>query len=123
MRRSVADLDEGPDPNQVRRQAKRMLTDIQYRQKYCRLDFYKPNRKQLEFHNTVAPERMLRAGNQEGKTHAAAAEDAMHLTQLYPEWFKGRRFLKKPPVERPFDFLGWAAAPSAQKVRDGMQTK
>ena len=117
------DRDEGPDPNDLRRHAKRMFTEMQYRQKYRRIDFYRPNRKQLEFHNTVAPERMLRAGNQEGKTHAAAAEDAMHLTQLYPEWFKGRHFLKKPSVERPFDFLLWAAGPTAQKVRDGMQTK
>ena len=119
----MADLEEGPDPNGIRRHAKKMFTEAQYRKKYFRLDFYKPNRKQMEFHNTVEPERMLRAGNQEGKTHAAAAEDAMHLTQLYPGWFKGRRFLSKPTVERPFDFLAWAAAPNAVKVRDGMQTK
>lgn len=115
--------EEGPDPNDVRRHAKKMLTELEYRRRYRRLDFYRPNRKQLEFHNTLQPERMLRAGNQEGKTHAAAAENAMHATQLYPDWFKGRRFLKNAPVERPFDFLSWVAAPFAQKVRDGMQTK
>lgn len=120
---SEPETEEGPDPNDLRRHAKRMYTEMQYRQKYRRLDFYKPNRKQLEFHNTIVPERMLRAGNQEGKTTAAGAEDAMHATQWYPEWFKGRRFLQKPKIERPFDFLAWCAAPSAQKVRDGMQTK
>ena len=117
------ELEEGPDPNDLRRQAKRMYTEMQYRQKYRRLDFYKPNRKQLEFHNTIMPERMLRAGNQEGKTHASAAEMAMHATQLYPGWHEGRTFLVKLKVERPFDFLGWIAAPTAEKVRDGMQTK
>jgi len=117
------DTEEGPDPNDIRRQARRMHTEMQYRQRYRRLDFYKPNRKQLEFHNLLMPERMLRAGNQVGKTTAAAAEMTMHATQLYPEWFKGRRFLDRPKIERPFDFLGWVAAPSAQKVRDGMQTK
>lgn len=114
---------DGPDPNEVRRHAKRMHTETEYRRRYRRLDFYRPNRKQLEFHNTREPERMLRAGNQEGKTHAAAAEDAMHATQLYPDWFKGHLFTERLPVERPFDFLSWVAAPSAQKVRDGMQTK
>src|SRR6202161_1061426 len=103
-RPSTMSEEEGPDPNDIRRHAKRMFTEMQYRQKYRRIDFYKPNRKQLEFHNLIADERMLRAGNQEGKTHAAAAEDSMHATQLYPEWFKGRRFIKKPPIERPFDF-------------------
>src|ERR1017187_6307372 len=120
---SEPETEEGPDPNDLRRHAKRMFTDMQYRKKYRRLDFYNPNRKQLEFHNTDAPERMLRAGNQEGKTTAAGAEIALHTTQWYPEWFKGRRFLAKPKIERPFDFLAWCAAPSAQKVRDGMQTK
>lgn len=115
--------EEGPDPNGIRRHAKKMFTEMQYRQRYCRLDFYKPNRKQLEFHNLVMSQRMLRAGNQEGKTHASAAEHAMHATQIYPGWFKGRQFLVKPRIERPFDFLGWVAAPNAQKVRDGMQTK
>lgn len=115
--------DEGPDPNDLRRHAKKMFTEMQYRQKYRRLDYYKPNRKQLEFHNTLMPERMLKAGNQEGKTHAAAAELAMHATQWYPDWFTGRKFLKKPPIERPFDFLAWVAAPNTTKVRDGMQTK
>lgn len=119
----MAETEEGPDPNGVRRHAKKMLTEMQYRQKYRRLDYYRPNRRQLEFHNTLADQRMLRAGNQEGKTHAAAAELAMHATQLYPGWFKGRLFHVKPKVERPMDFLGWVAAPNAQKVRDGMQTK
>jgi len=117
------EIEQGPDPNDVRKHAKRMFTEMQYRQKYRRLDYYKPNRKQLEFHNLPIAERMLRAGNQEGKTHAAAAELAIHATQWYPGWFKGRQFLVKPKIERPFDFLAWSAAPSAQKVRDGMQTK
>jgi phage terminase large subunit-like protein len=71
---------------------------------------------------------MLRAGNQQGKTQGAAAEIAMHATQLYPEWsdlgdYKGRRFTDRPKIERPLDFLAWAAAPNSVKIRDGMQTK
>jgi len=71
------DVEEGPDPNEVRRHAKKMLTEMEYRRKYRRIDFYKPNRKQLQFHNLLTSEKMLRAGNQEGKTHAGSAELAM----------------------------------------------
>ncbi len=122
------DLEDGIDPNELRRHAKKLYTEAQYRRKYRRLDFYKPNRKQLIFHNARFPERMLRAGNQQGKTQAAAAELAMHSTQLYPEWtdlggFHGRRFMTRPRIERPMDFLAWAAAPNSVKIRDGMQTK
>jgi phage terminase large subunit-like protein len=117
------EIEEGPDANDLRRHAKRMFTEREYRQKYCRLDHYKPNRKQLEFHNLSASETMLRAGNQEGKTHAAGAALAIHATQLYPSWWEGRKFLQRPPIERPFDFLGWAGSTTSVATRDGIQTK
>ncbi len=117
------DFDEGPDPNDVRRHAKKMLTNTEYRKKYRRLDFYKPNRKQLEFHNTVMPERMLRAGNQEGKTHAGAAQMVMDALSLYPDWYTGRRFVVPPKIERPYDFIGWGGCTTQEKTRDGIQSK
>ncbi len=117
------ELEEGPDPNDVRRHAKRMLTELQYRQKYRRIDFYRPNRKQLEFHNTIAREVMLRAGNQEGKTHAVGAHLAFDAAQIWPEWYTGRRFVTPPAIERPFDFLAWAAGTTSTKTRAGVQTK
>src|ERR1700756_3683973 len=117
------EIEEGPDANDLRRHAKRMFTEREYRQKYCRLDHYKPNRKQLEFHNLSASETMLRAGKQEGKTHAAGAALAIHATQLYPSWRGGRKFLQRPPIERPFDFLGWAGSTTSVATRDGIQTK
>lgn len=101
------EVEQGPDPNDVRRHARKMFTERQYRQKYRRLDFYEPNRKQLEFHNTVMPERMLRAGSQQGKTHAGGAQMAMDLIAVYPEWYQGRRFLNPPKIERPYEFVGW----------------
>jgi phage terminase large subunit-like protein len=117
------DFEQGPDPNQVRRHAKKMLTEIEYRKKYCRLDFYRPNRKQLVFHNLVETERMLRAGNQEGKTHCCGAQVAMDALGRYPDWYQGRRFVKPPPIERPFDFLAWVASPTSTTTRDGAQVK
>lgn len=118
-----ADLDEGPDPNDIRRHAKKLYTEAQYRQKYRRLDFYTPNLKQEEFHNLQVSEKMLRAGNQNGKTHATAAEDAMHAIAFYPDWYKGRKFLTPPKIERPYEFVGWYGCTTSGMTRDGVQTK
>lgn len=117
------DLEEGPDPNDIRRHQKRMLTNEQYRKKYHRLDFYKPNDKQREFHNSTVDELMLRAGNQNGKTHAAGAQVAMDALAMYPGWYQGRKFLKPPAIERPMEWLGWCASTEAAKVRDNIQLK
>jgi phage terminase large subunit-like protein len=66
----------------MRRQSLRKLTD------------YQPYAKQLEFHAAGATyrERLLMAGNQLGKTLAAAMEVAMHMTGRYPDWWEGYRF-------------------------------
>lgn len=114
---------EGPDPNDLRRHAKRMFTEAQYRQKYRRIDFYRPNRAQLKFHALAAPEKMLRAGNQLGKTHGTGFEFASHAIALYPEWWAGRRFEKAPKIERPVEWTGWASCTTSEKVRDGAQLK
>lgn len=119
----MTDLADGPDPNDTRRHAKRMLTEKQYRQKYRRIDFYKPNDKQKAFHNRIVTERMLRAGNQIGKTHAASAQMAMDALSLYPDWYEGRRFVVPPKIERPYDFIGWAGCTTSVKTRDGAQVK
>jgi phage terminase large subunit-like protein len=117
---------EGPDPNAIRRHQKKMLTEFEYRRKYRRFDFYKPNSRQLAFHGLLASECMLRAGNQLGKTHAAAAQMTMDALALYPEWYiaeGGRQFIVPPKIERPFDFLGWAACDTSATTRAGVQTK
>lgn len=113
----------GPDPNQVRRHAKKMLTELQYRQKYRRIDFYRPHPKQLEFHNLIATEKMLRAGNQVGKTFCCAAQLAMDALCLYPDWYTGRRFDKKLPIERAHEFLAWVACTTSTATRDAGQLK
>lgn len=80
-----------------------------------RLTDYKPYPKQVEFHSAGASyrERMLLAGNQLGKTWAAAYETAMHLTGRYPEWWAGKRFIG--PVR-------WlAGSESSELTRKGVQ--
>ena len=84
--------------------------------KYRQLYGYKPFPKQAEFHRQGATHkfRALFAGNQDGKTFAGAAETAMHLTGLYPDWWEGRRWTR--PVE------WWCAGEGGLLVRDAPQT-
>lgn len=80
-----------------------------------RLSRYRPYPKQAEFHRSgaAARERLLMAGNQLGKTYCGAAEAAIHLTGLYPDWWEGRRF------ERPV--RAWAGSKTGEVTRDGAQ--
>lgn len=70
---------------------------------------------QLEFHNAGAEnqERMLMAANRPGKTRTAAHEVAFHMTGLYPEWWKGRRFDKPVSV--------WTGSPTNETSREIVQ--
>ena len=79
--------------------------------------FFQPYAKQREFFDQGATkrERLLIAGNQNGKTHAGGFEAALHLTGQYPAWWKGRRF------ERPTK--GWIAGETSLAVRDIQQKK
>lgn len=77
--------------------------------------FYRPYPKQKQFHalGVSRTERLLRAGNQQGKTLAGGMEMAMHLTGRYPEWWEGRRF--DHPIE------AWAACDTGENTRDNPQ--
>jgi phage terminase large subunit-like protein len=119
----TVEQEQGPDANDVRRHAKKLYTEAEYRRRYRRIDFYKPSPKQLEFHNTVARETMLRAGNQLGKTTAGAAQLTFDALGLYFPWYQGRQYLAPPKIERPFSFLAWAASSTSTTTRDGVQTK
>lgn len=49
---------------------------------------------QVKFHNVGQDhsERCLMAANQSGKTRVCSAEDAIHLTGMYPKWWHGKKF-------------------------------
>lgn len=116
------DIEPGPDPNEVRRHAKKMLTELEYRRKYRRYDFYRPHPKQLEAHNIIATEFMLRAGNQLGKTTWGAMQLTFDSLAMYPSWYKGRRH-SIVPIERQHEFIGWIGGPTSIMVRDNPQLK
>lgn len=91
------------------------LKRLETLKKTCALFFYKPYRKQREFHENGAKyrERLLMAGNQLGKTFAAGNEVAYHVTGLYPDDWKGKRFTKAT--------RGWVGSVTSELTRDGAQ--
>lgn len=88
-----------------------------YQKTYRQFDQFKPYAKQREFLKAGAAfsERLLIAGNQNGKTHIGAYEVACHMTGRYPDWWNGRRFAK--PTR------GWIAGETSLVVRDVQQKK
>jgi phage terminase large subunit-like protein len=80
-----------------------------------RLAYYKPYKKQADFHAAGAKyrERICCAGNQLGKTTAGSFEVAYHATGRYPDDWQGKRF-DKPTV-------GWACGVSGEVVKDTVQ--
>jgi phage terminase large subunit-like protein len=113
-----ADHEEGPDPNDVRRHAKKMLTEQQYRDEYCKILRYRPHPRQLAAHNSSASRLALIAGNQQGKTTCIGAQMAIDITGTYDdfEWYEGPRLESR-------DMLAWAASSTATMTRDGVQAK
>ena len=93
----------------------RLLQEQKRRQDRNKLSRYAPYLKQIEFHNAGATkrERLFRAGNQLGKTWSSAYETAYHLTGMYPDWWKGKRWSR--------GVTGWALGESMESTRDTMQ--
>lgn len=97
---------------------RRALAFVAHRRKYGgQYLFFEPYAKQTEFFDLGASkrERLLIAGNQNGKTHAGAFETCCHATGNYPPWWQGRRFDK--PTK------GWAAGETSLATRDIIQKK
>jgi len=80
-----------------------------------RLADYRPYPKQVLFHSLGKSkrERLLRAGNQNGKTFCVGSEAAYHLTGLYPEDWVGRVW-RRPVVV-------WASSETGESTRDNPQ--
>ena len=69
-------------------------TQLEEHKNNNKLSFYQPYPYQKRFHNLGKKnnQRLLMAANRVGKTMSGAAELAFHLTGLYPDWWKGRKF-------------------------------
>lgn len=71
--------------------------------------------REFLFAGAKYPERYFSAANRVGKTKASSYEMALHLTGLYPEWWKGRRF--KNPV------MGYSIGSTGETTRNILQTE
>lgn len=92
-------------------QGKEFVID-EYNRRYL---FYKPNKKQLEFHkaSNYALVRCLFGANRSGKTFAGIIEVCMHATGNYPANWEGRRF------DHPTS--GWVVSTDYKASRDIVQ--
>ena len=92
-----------------------LLKERETRRNTDRLRHYRPYPKQQQFHAAGREhhERLLRAGNQQGKTFSAGMEMAYHVTGLYPDWWEGRRW------DRPI--IAWAGSDTGETTRDNPQ--
>jgi hypothetical protein len=92
-----------------------IVRTLQEHERYNRLESYDPLPFQQRFHETGADchQRALMAGNRVDKSFCGAAETALHLTGLYPKWWKGRRY--KNPI------VAWVGGVSNETVRDILQ--
>lgn len=90
---------------------------IAHRRKFRRFDYFEPYPKQQEFfdYGLTKTERLLTAGNQQGKTEAGGFEATCHSTGLYPPDWMGRRW------DRPV--LGWLCGETGLVVRNTLQKK
>src|SRR6185437_13111669 len=93
----------------------RLEKELAKRISYNQLATYKPYSKQAQFHaaGKTHRERLLMAANQVGKTIAAGAEVAMHLTGRYPDWWEGYVAPKPEPW--------WAGGVTGESTRDNPQ--
>jgi hypothetical protein len=112
--------DDAPDPAALLRLARQALTSAEFRKKFNLADYWGANEfylPQLRFFEAGATyhQRLIRGGNQVGKSFAAAFEASLHISGAYPGWWKGRRFTK--PTR------GWVIGPTTQLVRDGPQVR
>ena len=93
------------------------LAELKERQKYWKLNFFKPYGWQEQYINASKVNKQLLAmtGNRCGKTHTGGFIMACHLTGIYPDWWDGHRF------EGPIN--AWAAGISTDTTRDILQSE
>src|SRR5665213_198674 len=107
----------------IRKHMKKLHTTAEYNQRYKRAWYYKPHPEtQLPFHNSLATERSIVLGTQQGKTTAAGFEMAFAAMDWWPEWHTGLHPVP-PNLERAAKFIGWYCGVTSQTVRDGAQEK
>jgi phage terminase large subunit-like protein len=94
---------------------RRIAAKIQHRTDRNRIRAYRPYTKQMEFHAAGKDfvDRLLLAGNQNGKTYCGGAEVTLHATGRYPDWWPGCSFDSQVDM--------WVAGVTNESTRDVVQ--
>ena len=75
-----------------------LLAEHERRLKFHKFRDYMPYEKQAEWLGMMCKVKALFGANRVGKTLTAAFEVVCHLTGLYPDWWKGRKFFQAVQV-------------------------
>ncbi|MGL5958439.1 MAG: hypothetical protein ACRCZZ_07615, partial [Phocaeicola sp.] len=81
-------------PDDYKEELLQLLADRDELIKYNKLASFEPYKFQEDFYTAGSTHRFrfLCAANRVGKSFSEAAEVSYHLTGLYPDWWRGRRF-------------------------------
>jgi phage terminase large subunit-like protein len=92
-----------------------LLESVDRRASIQKMFLFKPYPWQMQFYEAgnFYNQRMVQAGNRVGKTMGAAFEVALHATQNYPPWWRGRKFDK--------GIKAWCGSVTNELLRDSVQ--
>ena len=94
-------------PFTVRQQFEELCVSVRDDMEYNQLKYFRPFDHQQRFFATGSADRRgILAANRIGKTVSTCYETAMHLTGLYPAWWKGKRFNR--PITAMVAGEGWS---------------
>ncbi len=104
------------DQDQVEK-AIEIARKIKSRKESYKIESYDPYPFQQKFHATgkTSNQRLLMCANRIGKSYSGAMEMAMHLTGIYPSWWKGKVFDR--------GITAWAGGISNESTRDIVQAE
>lgn len=94
-------------PFETKEKFQELVMTVRDDMEYNQLKYFRPFPHQLKFFNDTYRDdrRGILAANRIGKTVSTCFETAMHLTGIYPSWWKGKRFNK--PVNVMVAGEGW----------------
>ena len=89
-------LDEALRLRRLEEENRKIRETLEGRKKAFGMDYYVPNKMQLQAHLSPARTVLLCAGNRSGKSTFGAIELCYHLTRRYPSWYPEKKRFKGP---------------------------
>lgn len=106
----------------------RLIEEREHYFKYNKIVKFAPYTFQKNFYKASADyqRRFLCAANRIGKSYSEAAEFSYHATGKYPDWWEGRRFIKREMKNsegkpNPHDLIMWCVGITGDSTRKVLQ--